>query len=89
MASVQKSTTPERHGSHRDVRFAIRVPELEPSALGHRRFGAIFSISLDGSTLASAELVFDSRAHATKYAVAMAKRAIDHALGAEDAASRP
>ena len=88
MASVQKSTTPERHGSHRDVRFTIRVPELEPCALGHRRFGATFSISLDGPAPAFVELVFDSRAHATKYAVAMAKQAIDHALAAKDASSR-
>ena len=88
MVSAQKSTPPERQGTHRDIRFAIRVPELEPSKLGHRRFGASFSIGLDGPALAFVELTFDSRAHATKYAVAMAKQAIDHALAARDAASR-
>jgi len=81
MATTQKSVNGVRHGSHRDVRFAIKVTELEPSALGHRTFGASFSIRMDAPLAPLVEHVFDSRIHAVAFAVTKAKQAIDRGLG--------
>ena len=88
MATVQNSATRVRRGSHRDVRFTIKVTELEPSALGHHRFGASFSIRMDAPGGPLVEYVFDSRIHAISFAVAEAKQAIDRDLGAANASSQ-
>lgn len=76
----------DRHSVHRGISITTRWRELEPMALGHRRFSASFSIDASPQAQEFVATIFDTPAHAAAHALATARRRIDLRL-AEEASS--
>ena len=68
----------DRHSVHRGILITTRPYELEPTALGHPRFGA--SCSIAAGPPEQDALVFDTLKSAAAHALAMARLKIDQGL---------